>query len=415
MEEKINDIPDGWTSEDFGNLISDKKKSTLKVSDATNFGVYPFFTSGEAILLHNEKQIDGENIFLATGGVANVKYHNGEVAYSTDTYAITSNEIINVKFLFYYSQNIISYINLNYFQGSGLKHLQKKDLKKHKVDFPKTSKEQNKIADILSKVDKAISETEINIAKYNRIKTGLMQDLLTKGIDEKGNIRSEQTHEFKDSPIGRIPKDWDVLKLWEIGSKKSPYLKTGPFGSSLKTEHWVDEGIPVITIGSLGDDDFIQENLLFISEKKANELSAYKLIQDDILFSRVAEIGRSLVIKQKQSGWIMSSNFMRLRLDQNTYLSDFIYLLIKYSNAFQKQITENVNESGRSVTNSGILNSFIFPKIEINEQRKILEKINLINDFLNNLKIELNKLKSTKKGLMQDLLSGKKRVTHLIN
>ncbi len=40
-----------------------------------------------------------------------------------------------------------------------------------------------------------------------------MQDLLTKGIDENGNIRSEETHEFKDSPLGRIPNEWEV-KSW---------------------------------------------------------------------------------------------------------------------------------------------------------------------------------------------------------
>ena len=153
---------------------------------------------------------------------------------------------------------------------------------------------------------------------------------------------------------------------------------------------------------------------MFVSEKKADELEAYKLIENDILFSRVAEIGRSLVIKKQQSGWIMSSNFMRLRLNQEIYLSDFIYLLIKYSESFKKQIIENVNESGRSVTNSSILNSFIFPKVKIAEQKVILEKINVIDVFLLNSSTELNKLNSYKTGLMQDLLSGKKRVTHLI-
>lgn len=43
-----------------------------------------------------------------------------------------------------------------------------------------------------------------------------MQDLLTKGIDENGNIRSEETHEFKDSAIGRIPVEWDVKTLADL-------------------------------------------------------------------------------------------------------------------------------------------------------------------------------------------------------
>ena len=73
--------------------------------------------------------------------------------------------------------------------------------------------EQTKIAEILSTVDQAIEQTEALIAKQQRIKTGIMQDLLTRGIDEHGNLRSEQTHRFKDSPLGRIPMEWEV-KPW---------------------------------------------------------------------------------------------------------------------------------------------------------------------------------------------------------
>ena len=208
MNDKTIQIPEGWEENDFGNLIIERPKSQLKVSDASGFGNYPFFTSGEAILVHYRKQIEGENIFLATGGVANVKYHNGEVAYSTDTYALTSDNA-SLKYLYYFLLNKLYYINSNYFLGSGLKHLQKKDLKNHSLLFPQSISEQKKIAEILSKVDTAIEQTQSLIAKYQRIKTGLMQDLLTKGIDENGNIRSEETHEFKDSEQGRIPKEWD--------------------------------------------------------------------------------------------------------------------------------------------------------------------------------------------------------------
>lgn len=76
--------------------------------------------------------------------------------------------------------------------------------------------EQKKIAEILETVDNAIEKTDAIIGKYKRIKQGLMQDLLTKGIDEKGQIRSEQTHKFKDSPLGRIPEEWEVVRLGEI-------------------------------------------------------------------------------------------------------------------------------------------------------------------------------------------------------
>ena len=82
------------------------------------------------------------------------------------------------------------------------------------VEIPTPPKpEQTKIAEILSTVDRVIEQTEALIAKQQRIKAGLMQDLLTCGIDEHGNLRSEETHKFKDSPLGRIPVEWAIKSL----------------------------------------------------------------------------------------------------------------------------------------------------------------------------------------------------------
>jgi type I restriction enzyme S subunit len=74
-------------------------------------------------------------------------------------------------------------------------------------------REQAKIAEVLSTVDRAIEQTEALIAKQQRIKTGFMQDLLTRGVDEHDNLRSEATHKFKDSPLGRIPVEWVLTKI----------------------------------------------------------------------------------------------------------------------------------------------------------------------------------------------------------
>ena len=98
-------------------------------------------------------------------------------------------------------------------EGTTFAEISKTALSTVELDFPTSLPEQTKIAEILSTVDRAIEQTEALIAKQQRIKTGLMQDLLTRGIDEHGNLRSEQTHKFKDSPLGRIPVEWEVKHL----------------------------------------------------------------------------------------------------------------------------------------------------------------------------------------------------------
>lgn len=406
----VSNIPTGWYCIAIGDCIIERKKSIVKVEDATNYGPYPFFTSGDNVLRHTSKFVDGENIFLASGGMFNVKYYYGDAAYSTDTYVICGNEKCDTKFLYYILLFLKDYININYFQGSGLKHLQKRDFKRHELIMPKSLDEQKRIAAALSKMDDAIMQSDSLIQKYELIKIGLIQDLLTYGIDTSGNIRSEKTHRFKNSPIGRIPEEWDVVNFKNLAGKVKDYIKTGPFGSTLKGEHWREQGVPVITIGSLGEDSFIEENLLFIDENKAAELSAYSLKEGDILFSRVADVGRSLIIDQKHSGWIMSSNFMRLRIDISKLNPYIINWIIKYSNDFRKQIHRNVNSSGRSVTNTKILNSFIVPYMDGDEQNRIIVTVNSLLQSISCMIDGRISLNSQKKGLLSDLIEGKVRI-----
>lgn len=75
-------IPSGWTQKLLGQLLVERLKSRIKVEEAYNGGTYPFFTSGEAVQSRDDYLVDGENIFLATGGVANAKYYNGRTSYS---------------------------------------------------------------------------------------------------------------------------------------------------------------------------------------------------------------------------------------------------------------------------------------------------------------------------------------------
>ena len=75
--------------------------------------------------------------------------------------------------------------------------------------------EQRRIAEILDTVDEAIRRTEQVIAKLQQMKQGLLHDLLTRGIDENGELRDPERHpeQFKDSPLGRIPREWEVGPL----------------------------------------------------------------------------------------------------------------------------------------------------------------------------------------------------------
>lgn len=119
----------------LGDLIVENPKSTISVGDAENSGGdFPFFTSGENMLLWNEKLVDGRNIFLNTGGNAGINFYVGAAAYSTDTWCITAENLADYLYLFL--DTIKVEIGKKYFKGTALKHLQKDLLRDHKIYIP---------------------------------------------------------------------------------------------------------------------------------------------------------------------------------------------------------------------------------------------------------------------------------------
>jgi type I restriction enzyme S subunit len=406
MEESQLHIPEGWEGRELGTLYLEKRKSKFKVSDATNYGGIPFYTSGDAVLEHNEIQTDGENIFLATGGIANVKFYNGKVAYSTDTYVIVGKENIDTQFLYFKILDQLYYINTNFFQGSGLKHLQKKDFRKHLFALPKTKTEQQSIANIIAKNEQAIANTEALIAKYTKIKTGLMQELLTKGIDENGNVRTEQTHEFKDSPLGRIPKEWECDYL------SSKVQVQG--GYAFKSKDFQTEGVQLIRIGNLYNNQLsLNRDPIFLPKEFLKTLPQFILNKGDIILSMTGTAGKrdygfavQINIEEKLylNQRVCKFMFQEAKIDK-----DFL-LNVLHSEFYLTKLYESVTGTKQANLNSDNILEIYVPFPIIDEQKRISNYLLKVDDFISKSKTELTKLQSLKIGLMQDLLTGKVRV-----
>ena len=117
-------------------ILTEAEKSAIQVGEAkTSNGEYPFFTSGATILKWNEPFVDGRNCFLNTGGNADVKFYVGKAAYSTDTWSISAkSEMSDYLYLMLFS--IKSELDQKFFQGTGLKHLQKPLLKDRPIYIP---------------------------------------------------------------------------------------------------------------------------------------------------------------------------------------------------------------------------------------------------------------------------------------
>ena len=184
-KELQQEIPDGWASSKLKNIIVENPKSKIKVSDVKNDGEIPFFTSGTDILSTSESIVSGLNCYLNTGGNADVKYYYGEASYSTDTWCITAEN--ETKYILPFVLNKIKpSMDKVFFQGTGLRHLQKNLLREYQFCLPDSNvvKEFSKLAsDIFKKQHYLLEENK----KLESLKQFLLP-LLMKGqvtINEK--------------------------------------------------------------------------------------------------------------------------------------------------------------------------------------------------------------------------------------
>lgn len=396
-----NKIPSGWHKIPIGDCIVERKKSPIKVDDATNFGQYPFFTSGDTVLKHITNLVEGENIYLATGGIANIKYYDGKSAYSTDTYVVCGNEKCDTKFLYYALLLLKDYINTNYFQGSGLKHLQKKDFKKHELIIPVSVDEQKRIADALSKMDDAIEQSDSMIEKYELIKTGLMQDLLTFGIDENGNIRSEQTHKFKDSPIGRIPEEWDLVLM-------STLMNAVDAQPDHRTPAEVEDGAPYVGISDV--DDF--GNLLLDKCRKVGksvvekQRTIFDIEEGDIIFGKIGTIGKPKRLPVMNNDYAISANVIIVKPFENAM---FLYYTLK-SEYVDKEVDLSIHSTSQPAFGMEKIRELLIKKPLLKEQETISEILEEFDNSIHNMRNDKTKFNNMRLGLLSDLITGKVRI-----
>ncbi len=409
MEENQEHIPKGWTLTTLGDSCKIKKGAQFNRVELSDSGMYPCINGGVDPSGYSDLwNTDAGTITISEGGNScgyvnflNTKFWSGGHCYSL----LDVKSDINNYFLYQAlkgKQNQIMDLRV----GSGLPNIQQKAIKEFEFLYPDSKIEQSEIANILSKVDQAIFQTEKLISKYSQIKTGLMQDLLTKGVDENGNIRSEETHEFKDSPLGRIPKEWEVKRLDQMTKNHSPIV----YGILMPGKHF-HGGIPVIKVKDIFDEKVHIEGLLQTTPLIANSFKRSELKEGDLLFTIRGTVGRCAFVPKELEGANITQDTARIRV--KTMYKDYL----RY--AFETPVSQfyiQLNTIGQAVKgiNLKALRELNIPIPPPNEAQFIADKLNGIRSTIN---IELNKrskLQSLKTGLMQDLLSGKVRVNDLI-
>jgi type I restriction enzyme S subunit len=291
--------------------------------------------------------------------------------------------------------------------------LNKEKLKRIQFDFAESVPEQTKIAAVLTTVDQAIEHSERLIAKQLRIKTGLMQDLLTCGLDENGELRDPERRpeQFEDTPLGRFPTAWGTPTVNDLAVHVGSGIT--PTGGSNVYRH---KGVLFIRSQNVTFDGLLLDDVAYIDERTHQLMARSKIFAHDVLLNITgASIGRCCPMPEGLGPANVNQHVCAIRTGKARREDAVVLAAMLSSFIGQRQIDRLNAGSNREGLNYQQLRSFLIPWPKQDDERTAMaERIESVNASLRAEGIYLSKLEVIKKGLMQDLLTGRKRVTRLL-
>lgn len=216
---------------------------------------------------------------------------------------------------------------------------------------------------------------------------------------------------MKEKEMKRVPKlrfpeftdDWEQRKVTELLKNSSSAIKIGPFGSALKKEYFVEEGVKVYAQENVFTGDF-SIGSYYITEDKYKELQSCELYPGDLVISMMGTIGACAIFPENVEKGIMNSHLLRLQFD-NEVVPKYIMYLLRDSDLIRKQIDRLSVGSIMSGLSSSVVKKLVFPIPRLAEQKKIIEYLDSLDKIITLHQRKLEKLKELRKGVMKKLFS----------
>jgi type I restriction enzyme S subunit len=306
----------------------------------------------------------------------------------------------NHWFYFYYFQKIKNFLE-NLGKGSTFKAITKEDLENLKVPYPSFF-EQQKIAEILSTIDRTIEDVNTAVARLKNLKKALMNELLTGRVrvkEENGKLVFHGETEFQETEIGEIPKEWKITKIKDVAEIRG----------SKKLSEDIDK-VVFISMEAIPDDKIYTS---FEVRNSADVKSYVYCEPGDILLAKITpsfENGKQGIVSSDIPGNFALATTEVYPIKCKHIDTLYLFYMLKYSPNRNKLASLMRGTTGRRRVPRDALEKLIIPFPPINEQKKIADILLTVDRAIELYYKEKDMLKNLKTGLMDMLLTGKVRV-----
>ena len=196
-------------------------------------------------------------------------------------------------------------------------------------------------------------------------KQAIIHQAVTRGLDP--NVR------LKPSGVewlGDVPEHWEVFSL----GVSAESIQTGPFGSQLHANEYVNGGTPAVNPSHMHDGRIISDPAITVNETKARELMRHSLQVGDIVAARRGELGRCALVGQHEAGWLCGTGSLRIRPKRAIFVS--AYMLLVFSSQGVRD-TLSLSSIGATMDNlnAGMVARLRLPCPPLNEQRQIISYV----------------------------------------
>lgn len=405
-------VPNGWKRKTLSDICKMQAGKFVKASDIypkISPQRYPCF-GGNGLRGYTESYTH-EGIFSLIGRqgalCGNITFAKGKFHATEHAIVTFPNKDIDTDWLYY---TLID-LNLNqYATGQAQPGLSVKNLDNVLVLAPTSKAEQRKIAQILSTWDKAISTTEKLIDASQQQKKALMQQLLTgkKRLVGKDSSRSIRKG-FAVNKLGEIPDDWDV----ELISKHYWYQE----GPGVRNHQFTDNGVKLFNGTNIQKSRInLSNTTTYISNEEAYGAYSHFLADSGDLVIACSGISverfdeKIAFITEKHLPLCMNTSTMRFKVKSEATACLTFMRYFMMSDLFKNQIRRQITGSAQLNFGPSHMAKCFIPLPSLEEQQKIASVLTSADREIELLEAKLAHLKDEKKALMQQLLTGKRRV-----